>query len=189
MATRIASTEIPDRGPDPGPESWPPSREALASAFAEGETLAAVGRRHGRSPASVSLLAARYGLATARAAGRLARPGPPQRDARSWPPDDAVIAELAAAGVGDGRAAALFGVHPSTYRAWRRRLRDRTAIPAFAESTGGDGPAFGYDPGARWPAVARFDDDPRAARADRTGRIRPPVTIVESGSSLAALSA
>lgn len=188
MTARIASTDIPEPWPESRPEPWPPSREALAAAFAEGETLAAVGRRHGRSPASVSLLAARYGLATARAAGRSARPVPPQRAGCSWPPDDAVIAELAAAGVGDGRAAALFGVHPSTYRAWRRRLRDRTAVSGFGEATGGDAPAYGHDPGARWPAGARFDDDPRAVRADRTGRVRPPVTIVESGSSLAALS-
>lgn len=172
-----------------GAEPWPPSREALAAAFAGGQTLAVIGRRHGRSPASVSLLAARYGLATARAVGRLARPPAPV--ARAWPPSDAVIAELAAAGVGDGRAAALFGVHTSTYRAWRRRLRDRTVAGDADDTPVGDPSAYGFDPAAAsaaWPAGARFTDDPRAARPDRGGRVQRPITIVESGSSLAALA-
>ncbi|WP_374442501.1 hypothetical protein [Stella sp.] len=176
------------RGRDEGVEPWPPSREALAAAFAGGQTLAMVGRRHGRSPASVSLLAARYGLATARAAGRLARPRPAAAPDRAWPPSDAVIGELAAAGVGDGRAAALFSVHPSTYRAWRRRLRDRTAGCEPAEVPGGDGPSYGHDPAARWPAWARFADDARATDADRTGRVVRPPTIVEGASSLAAVA-
>lgn len=170
-----------------GMEPWPPTAEALAAAFAGGETLAVIGRRHGRSPASVSLLAARYGLATARASGRLARRGRVPDPGRAWPPTDAVIADLAAAGVGDGRAAALFGVHPSTYRAWRRRLRDRTG-GSEVEAAAGDGPAYGYDQAARWPAGARFADDPRAALADRTGRVRPPMTVVEGACSLAALA-
>ncbi|BBK30572.1 hypothetical protein EDC65_1989 [Stella humosa] len=174
--------------------SWPPTRDALAEALAAGQTLAVIGRRLGRSPASVSLLAARYGLRSARAAGRLPPSVPPGRSrapaagARPWPPSDDAMAELAAAGVGDGRAAALFGVHPSTYRAWRRRLRDRNGPAA-----GGDGPAadaadYGYRAGLDWPAWARFGDDPQAVRGDRIGRILRPMTVVEGTSSLALLA-
>ncbi len=174
------------------PAAWPPTRDALAAAFAAGLTLASIGRLHRRSPASVSMLAARYGLATARAAGSLpsrSRPAPPAGGGEwSWPPSDEVLGQLSAAGIGDSRAAALFGVHPSTYRAWRRRLRDRTAGAFDTDGQAADATEYGFDPDARWPAAIRFADDPRAVAADRTGRLPRPITIVEGASSLALLS-
>lgn len=183
-----------DRSEDEGPQnaSWPPTREALAAAFAAGRTLASVARQHRRSPASVSMLAARYGLRTARALGAL-RPQATARKAAaggewSWPPSDGMLERLAAAGIGDGRAAQLFGVHPSTYRAWRRRLRDRLGMAEDADGQPGDAAEYGFDPTARWPATARFADDPRAAPAQRSGRILRPATIVEGASSLALLA-
>ena len=111
-----------------------------------------------------------------------------QQGGLPWPPTDAALAELASAGIGDVRAAALFAVHPSTYRAWRRRLRDRRG---WAEDRDGplvDAAEFGFDPSARWPAAARFADDERALRPVPGGRLPRPITIVEGASSLALLS-
>ena len=173
------------------PAAWPPTRDALAAAFAAGLTLSSIGRLHRRSPASVSMLAARYGLTTARAAGSLpsrSRPTRPAGGEWSWPPSDEVLGQLSAAGIGDSRAAALFGVHPSTYRAWRRRLRDRTGGVLDTDGQAADAAEYGFDPGASWPGAIRFADDPRAVAADRTGRLPRPITIVEGASSLALLS-
>ncbi|MCC7271420.1 MAG: helix-turn-helix domain-containing protein [Alphaproteobacteria bacterium] len=176
---------------------WPPSRERLAAAVAAGETLAAIARRHGRARASVSALLRRYGLVSGRALGVLRRPDRALAFARAraargaaplpWPPTEEAAQAVAAAGYGDRRAAALFGVHMSTYRAWRRRQRADDA------ESGLDGPprdpaAFGFDAAARWPSRLRFEDDPRATAADRIGRIARPVTIVEGASSLALLA-
>ncbi len=182
-------------GTDEGakPSEWPPTPEVLAAAFAAGQTLAAIGRLHRRSPASVSMLAARYGLATARARGALGSPvrarRPDDAGEWSWPPSDEVLVRLSEAGIGDRRAAALFAVHPSTYRAWRRRLRDRTAgLATDGEEQAADAAEYGFDPAATWPAGACFADDPRAAAAHRSGRVLRPITIVEGASSLALLS-
>lgn len=105
----------------------------------------------------------------------------------AWPPSPEMLAGLAARGIGDRRAAVLFGVHVSTYRSLRRRHR---AEPSEA---GLDGPprnpgAYGFDPDAKWPDGAVFTDDPRAACAGRTGRIRHPGTHVETASSIALLA-
>ena len=102
-----------------------------------------------------------------------------------WPPSPATLDALAAAGIGDRRAAARFGVHAATFRAWRRRHRvgapGRAAAAPITDSA-----AYGFDPEARWPAACRFQDDPRAVRAGR-GRLTRPMTVVESACSLALL--
>ncbi|MGE0726020.1 MAG: hypothetical protein AB7O45_16715 [Alphaproteobacteria bacterium] len=106
---------------------------------------------------------------------------------RTWPPSAGTLDQLAAMGIGDRRAAGLFGVHPATYRAWRRRHRaGAPGRPPAGPHL--EGVAFGYDPAAAWPAACRFEDDPRAARTDGV-RLARPVTVVETGSTLALLVA
>lgn len=133
---------------------------------------------------------------------------------RPWPPAVEEVRALLAEGIGDKRAARLFGVHRTTYRGLRRALgltiggtprpaapclaapcpaAPCPAAPAAAPSDGhGRGPVdprdYGFDPRARWPAGCRFTDDPRAVSADRLGRVAPPETRLERSSAIAGLA-
>lgn len=154
----------PDQEDDPGEDDarrypvdtrrpWPPSRDELAAAFAAGRTQRDIAGEYGRSPASVSMLASRYGLKPARALGTLRPQGhtsPAMRDGSlRWPPTAEQVRSLRDAGIGDARAAALFGVHHSTYRARRRALVGTSVVDPDAEAP--NSADYGYVRGARWP--------------------------------------
>ncbi|MGE0713810.1 MAG: hypothetical protein AB7P02_00070 [Alphaproteobacteria bacterium] len=175
-------TSVDDEGePQVGiAPQWPPGKARLEAAIAAGKTVRAVATMFGRSQTAVWRLAKRLGV-------RWPNERKPRASAppsRTWPPTEDEVAELIGQGIGDNRASKLFGVHVSTYRALRRRY--------FCDGVGSkdDGPPvdpaeYGYV-GTPLPSGITFDDSPRAAAADRTGRVLRPMTVLERESSIAA---
>lgn len=178
--------------------TWPPSREELTTAFEAGGTCRSVARIYGKGSTAVFKLAQRLGI----------KLGPPRRRAKPkasqmakrpkeqatipadlvapqpWPASAEVMRRLIAAGIGDSRAAALFGVHPETYR---RRRREVVGISVMNSDGEAPNPAdYGYVRGARWPRWAKFSDCPEAKAAGRSGRLyAPPATFVPTASAMA----
>ncbi|BBK31502.1 hypothetical protein EDC65_0307 [Stella humosa] len=166
---------------------WPPTAGDIAAAVQAGASVRSLARHYGRGQTAVFNMAHALGVEL-QPEGRPPRTRKPDRPGRPpvptslagpqpWPASRETIERLLLAGISDARAAGLFGVHPRTYGARRRKLLGSNARAGDGEVA--NAADYGFDPAARWPAGAWFEDDRRAVRAVCLGRLGGrPATVL-----------